>query len=123
MVCCGLSGKSVQSLVGLATVWGLTVLVGGPFAAAALGLAAFGGRGRHWARTGGLMWLVAVGRLSEDVAENVRVVVLRWRCRLSGRLFRLSPRASGFVYRHFAPLAGGVLLVVAGIVLFVVVHL
>lgn len=123
MVCCGLSGKSVQSLLGLTLVLTLTVGLGGPAAAAALGLAAFGPRGRHWARTAGAMWVVAVGRLCEDVAENVRVLLLRTRCRLAGRLFRLSPRLSGLVYKHFGSLAGGlVLLAIAAVVVFFAVR-
>ncbi len=47
MVCCGLSGKSVQSLVGLLLVLGLTVMIGAPAAACGLALAPFGPRGRH----------------------------------------------------------------------------
>ena len=121
MVCCGLSGKSMQSLAGLVLVLGLTVLVGAPAVACALALTPFGPRGRHWARTGGVLWVVAVGRLCQDVAENVRVVMLRCRCRLSGRLFRLSPRLSGFVYKHFAPLTGGLVLLVTAVVVLLIV--
>ena len=122
MVCCGLSGKSVQSLLGLGMVLGLTVVVGGAAAGAALGLAALGPRGRHWARTGGILWLVAVGRLAQDVGQNLEIIVLRWRCRFSGRLFRLSPRLSGLVYRHFGLVAGGLLVLIAGVVMFLVVR-
>jgi len=103
-------------LVGLVLVLLLTVFLGGAAAAAGIGLAAVGPRGRKWARMGFALWVTAVGRLAADVAENALLLLARWRCRLTGRLFSVSPALSGFVYRHFTPLALGALAIPPAVV-------
>jgi len=117
MACCGLSGKSMTSMMGLLAFLIFSVVFGSIGLAVLLVLAIFSERCRLWAKTLWTLLSVSVPRMFDELINSSYFLRPDLKCVVSGKFFRVSPAFSGFVFKYFNLLILGLM---AGIVVVLV---
>ena len=101
MACCGLSGKGMTSMVGLLFFLLFTVIFGCTGVLLLFIGSLFSKRAKFWRDTLAAILGTSIPSMWKDLINEAYFINPKAKCVLSGRLYRYSPRFSGFVFKYF----------------------
>jgi hypothetical protein len=101
MACCGLSGKGATSAIGLLFFLSFTIIFGF-MGVLLLGIGAlFDKRLKFWRDTLISILDTSISKMWNDLMKDAYFINPKLKCSLSGKIYRFSPRFSGFIFKYF----------------------
>jgi len=101
MACCGLSSKGGTSAIGLLLFLSSTVIFGSAGILILTLGSIFSRKSRFWRDTLISVLGTSVSKMWNDLLKEAYFINPKLKCSLSGRLYKYSPRMSGFIFKYF----------------------
>jgi hypothetical protein len=101
MACCGLSSKGGTSAIGLLFFLSFTIVFGSVSLFLLIIGSVFSKKLGFWRDTLISVMVTSVSKMWNDLIKEAYFINPKLKCTLSGKLYKFSPRMSGFIFRYF----------------------